>query len=39
MTRATYTLSGIEGPIENGPDGLVFNEKVRFLRLKTCARP
>jgi photosystem II oxygen-evolving enhancer protein 1 len=27
MTRATYTLSGIDGPLEQGPDGLVFTEK------------
>lgn len=27
MTRATYTLTGIEGTLETGPDGLTFAEK------------
>jgi len=28
MTRATYTLSGIEGPLIPGPKGLIFKEKM-----------
>lgn len=28
MNRATYTLTGIEGPLVNQPGGLVFYEKV-----------
>jgi len=27
MTRATYTLSGIDGTLTKGPDGLIFKEK------------